>query len=125
MPSNVALFEKLMYVAVAIGVAVAALDFGRVSAQVGSTVGTLVAQAFAIGLLVLFIWLVARRRQNWARWVFLVFFVIGLVFYVPALLDMFRASTLIGLLSAVQMVIQLVALYLIFTGNSREWFAKA
>jgi hypothetical protein len=70
---------------------------------------------------VLFIWLVARQRKGWPRWILLLPVVIGIpydlrwIFTIP-IFDLIVVCT--------AHVAQIVALYLIFTGNAREWFAN-
>ena len=70
------------------------------------------------------IWLIARKRQNWARWTFLVLFVIGLPLSVPQLLATFQTSALSAVLGLVQLLLQVYAFFLIFTGNAKDWFRK-
>jgi hypothetical protein len=77
---------------------------------------------FAVG--VLFIWLVARRRKNWARWIWLVVFIISFPFALPELSRLLRSGPVVATLVCVQNFAQIVALYLIFTGNARQWFAN-
>jgi uncharacterized SAM-binding protein YcdF (DUF218 family) len=72
--------------------------------------------------MVLFIWLVARRHKNWARWLLLILFVLGLPFYFRVLGQMLRLNPTAGSLSVVQVLAQTVAQFLIFTGNARDWF---
>jgi len=121
MPSNVARFEQLFYASLIVGVFIFASDFDRLErlGPVSSMIGTV---GFVIGLLVLLTWLIARRRQNWARWVLVVLFVGGLPL---SIINMSEQHTLTASLSALQIVLQLVALVLLFNGNARTWFARA
>ena len=123
MPSNVIRFEQLMYLSLGIGIVFSALQFQRLVSQ-SSVALILTTQAAVLGIMVLFIWLVARRRANWARWVLLVFFLLGLVPFIPYLSQTLQASPLSGSLSIAQLFAQGIALYLIFTGNAVEWFKK-
>ena len=121
MPSNVARFEQLFYASLCLGVFIFASDFDRLSrlGPASSMIGTV---GLAIGVVGLLTWLIARRRQNWARWVMVVMYVVGLPFFV---INMSEQGILTVSLSAVQAVLQLVALVLLFTGNARPWFARA
>lgn len=123
MPSNVARFELLMYVSLVIGAVNSALQFQALTAQ-ASPAFILGIQGFVFALFILLIWLIARKRQNWARWTFLVLFVIGLPFSVPQLLATLQTSPVSAGLSVVQIVMQAYALFLIFTGNAKDWFRK-
>jgi chromate transport protein ChrA len=81
-------------------------------------------QFFVLAIIVLFIWLIARRRKNWARWVWLSLFILGLPFAFPELSRLLRSGLIVATLVCAQNLAQIVALYLIFTGNAREWFAR-
>jgi len=121
MPPNVTRFEQLMYLSLGIGIINAALQYQDLSAQAGFT---LFVQAFVLGISILFIWLIARRHTNWARWVLLIIFLPGVVAYIPLLSGMLQTNLLSGILSIIQFFFQGIALYLVFTGNSGAWFKK-
>lgn len=123
MPSNVARFEQLMYLSLGIGVIVAALQWSRNVAMAG-TGFVLFVQAFVLAFMALFIWLVARRHKNWARWFLLVISILGLPGYLRLLGPLLRFNPVAGTLSLAQDVAQVVALLLIFTGDARAWFER-
>jgi hypothetical protein len=60
--------------------------------------------------------------RNWARITFTVLFAVGLLFYVPILVRFFQFSSVAGSINLVQSLLQLVALYLLFTDPGRGWF---
>jgi hypothetical protein len=125
LPSNVARFELLMYLSLGIGVIVSTLQWSQtvaMSAPLGGAGFAIFVQAFVLAFMVLFIWLVARRHKNWARWLLLILFVLGLPFYFRVLGQMLRLNPTAGNLSVVQVLAQTVAQFLIFTGNARDWF---
>jgi len=132
MPSNVAWFERLMYGAlllslvsgylVAQGELAAAADdigLGR-DVLLGVIVGIVI---IFVAIWVMFIWLAARRRKGWARYVLAILFILGLVAYAQGYSEMVE-RLVEALVNGVQLVMQLVALVLVFTGNAREWFAR-
>lgn len=126
MPANVAWFERLMYLAVAIGLADSALHWHQdvaVARPVGGAAFVIVDQAVSAAILVWLIWLTARRHRNWARWVLLVLTALGVIFYLLSLHEVMRIAPLTGALGLVQCAAEIAALVLIFTGNAREWFA--
>jgi len=121
MPRNVARFEQLMYVALGIGVLLTAIAFPELSATAGP--GFVVAVEGGVVIVIgLLIWLVARQRQNWARWTFLVLYLVGLPFYVPRFPEMVRVNAISAAASACQLLFQAIAFYLVFTGDARDWF---
>ena len=63
-------------------------------------------------------------RRNWARIVYLIFFLLGILFAVPGFLVLFRQSSVWGMFGLVGYVAQIVALVLLFTGSGDRWFRK-
>ena len=88
----------------------------------GGAAFVLLVQISVFVMAVFVIWLIARRRKNWARWLLLVFFLLGIPLSVPALAKLSRISSYDGILSGAQGLAQIVALFLIFTGDARDWF---
>ena len=111
-----------MYVALGIEVISTILEWDQVVAQIPSYQG-----AVALGTIlsfatdIWFIWLVARRRKNWTRWVMLFGFVLEIPFTLPWLLSLADFNSV---LICMTWLAQIVAFLLIFTGNAREWFAN-
>lgn len=127
-PSNVVRFEQLIYISLGIGVVQSSLEWGRLvdsAHAMGRGIGfILFIQTFVFAVTVFFIWLIARRRKNWARWVWLSLFILGLPFAFPVLSRLLRSGPIVATLVCAQNLAQIAALYLIFTGNAREWFAQ-
>jgi hypothetical protein len=120
MPINVVWFERLAYASLALGLLDLALDFQNLSrlSPAINLIGTLV---LTLGVIALLIWLVARRRQGWARWAFLVLYLFGLPFFFMNLMQQSLLSVPISLL---QVVLHGVALFFVFTGDAKTWFAQ-
>src|SRR5260370_27853181 len=71
-PSNVVRFEQLMYGAVVIEVIAAIVQWGQLMAETPHLLAAgPIAAILNILTDVLFIWLVARRRKSWVRWLIL------------------------------------------------------
>jgi hypothetical protein len=125
MPSNVARFEKLMYLS--LGISLVSFILRWYGNDLVLPAGTAFA-ANGLNLLfkVLFIWLSARRRRNYARWVLLLVFVLSTEKYVRDLLPYWRSHGLdsLSLGLTVQILLELVAFIFIFTGNARDWFKQ-
>ena len=127
MPSNVKDFAVLCYLSLLLGIAASVFTFQEnavMAARVGGAAFIIIVQVFTFGFLALLFWLIAFRHQNWARWLLLVMFVLGLPFALIALPAQLSASPIKAGASIVQTVLQAVALYLVFTGNAKEWFRK-
>jgi hypothetical protein len=125
LPSNVARFEQLMYASLLIGLFNSALTWNQNVARaskIGGAYFVLYIQVFVLAFIVLFIWLVARRRKNWARWVLLVLFVLGMPGTVRVVRHWLSIEPVAGVLNLVQILAQVIALVYVFTGNARDWF---
>jgi len=81
-----------------------------------------VAMGTVTGILmdVLFIWLVARRRKSWVRWLMLPPVVFGIPYGLLTWSPVIPVSD--AVLTCLFWSAETVALFLIFTGNAREWF---
>lgn len=123
MPQNVARFEILMYLSIVMTVLIGVLDFSRFAPIVGPRfiVGTVVA---TVAVTALIVWLIARRRQNWARWLLLVLFVIGIPGYAMAFFELAQDAIVTTAMSFMRVILQAAALYYVFTGDARDWFHR-
>jgi hypothetical protein len=132
MPSNVAWFERLMYGALLLslvsGYFVAQEELTAAADEVGLPNNVLFGLVVAIVIIIvaiwmLFIWLAARRRKSWARYALAALFIVAFVTYIQGHAEIIERP-IEGLVNGVQLVLQLVALVLVFTGNAREWFTR-
>jgi len=82
----------------------------------------------ALGLAIAF-WFIGKiaRGRNWARMVYLVLTVLGVVlvvfnwsFYAP----IYRAQPLAAVLAVIQTALQFGAFYLLITPSARDWFKQ-
>ena len=121
-PSNVVRFEQLMYVQIGIGVIQLPLGWKGTVAQFGA--GFVVFfSIFSFAGTILLIWLTARRRNAVARGLLLMFFIVGF----SSVLEngpLPHFGLVSGTLTLLQLALRTLALFFIFTGNSREWFPK-
>jgi hypothetical protein len=130
MPQNVVIFERLMYASVCIGLLNLILDGPRQAElpdiqALGGMVFVAGVVLATLAIILLLMWLIVRKRKNWARLLFAIMFVLGLwptIQNVSLLLD---ANPAVALLSVAQIVIQGAALFFIFTGDAPSWFETA
>lgn len=110
-----------MYFTVVIEVILGARNWDHLMAEnphshVPVAIGTILAPLTDL----LFIWLVARRGKSWVRWLMLPDVVIGIPY------GLLHWSPAIPVVNAVLICLlwsaETIALFLIFTGNAREWF---
>lgn len=119
-PRNVLRFEVLLYLSLLIdSLSAAFLDRG--SADVDpETAGNI--NLVAVLLLIFFIamvWLAARQRRNWARWVLVA--ALGLSMF--SLFDSFDDGlTLASIFDVLSTGLTAAGLYCSFTGDAKDWF---
>jgi hypothetical protein len=132
MPWNIVWFERLMYASLLLAIVVGFFVMRREaetpadeeSLSPAVLVGIDVALLTAFFVLwVLAIWLAARRRKGWARYVLAALFLVSLFLYVRNFGEIIELP-FEGALNAVHLVMGLVALVLAFTGGARAWFAR-
>ena len=102
------------------GIIVAALSYSEI---VGAGMGVFDAfiQFVTLGIMLLLILLTSRKRNNIAKWILVVLFGLGIVFYIPQLSSLFDKG-FAGVLSSLQVLAQCVGIYFLFTQESRDWF---
>lgn len=127
MPSNVTNFLGLSILGWAIGIVSAYFGFEEAVAKVPvANAATIViaidvvAFAISFGLIAAIAW----GRQNWARWVTLIFFLLGLVALAVSFQKLLQMSSFQLGTSLVQTALKAAALFFIFTGNAKDWFRE-
>src|SRR5580658_4528571 len=118
-PSQVSTAAGLMWGSLLLGLVTSALLRGHLP----SGAHALFIQVFTFGVLALLTYLI-WAGHNWARITFTVLFALGLVFYGPILIRFFQSSPMAGALNLVQTLLQLIAIYLLFTKPARDWFKQ-
>ena len=125
MPKSIALFERVAYSALVLGLVSITLNWPAVRDSYNQSpttywstqIGTLCGQ-------MLLIWLIARKRRNWARWIWI------LVTFVGTPLGILAAATgampLVGLLQAISYYLLYLVSFgsacLLLTPTARAWF---
>jgi peptidoglycan/LPS O-acetylase OafA/YrhL len=121
-PRNVFRFEVLLYASLMLdALSVAVQDrtpTGEVTEQM-ITANTLIGGGMIL-LLLYFVWLAARRRKNWPRWVLAA----ALVLSVVSLFQVIGANgfQLDSVIEIVSCVLTAAGLYYSFTGDAQGWF---
>ena len=143
MPKPVWWFEKLMWGSLLLIGLIGPLDWNRLlskavhqganahipdsllTAEFKAASVVMFCSAVAIVLLLLtLVWLIARRRIGWVRWLVGVMFVLGLPSVFADLPAAFSVSPIVAVLKTAQMVLQMAALVLIFLPSARPWYTK-
>jgi len=121
-PKSVGIAVILLWASLAIGLIRALMAFfGASTAAPAGYANLVLVVAFA---LIAFLIFMISAGKNWARIAFLVLFLVGLLPMLPLILDEFSRSPLVGTLSTAQIVMQVYALFLLFTQPGASWFRK-
>jgi len=120
MPEHIKYFEWTWLGSLAVGIIISALSYSEVvPAGTETFVGAF--QFVLIGVLLLLVLLTSRKRSNVSKWILVVGFGLGIVFYIPQLAVLFNMG-FVGVLSSIQVLAQCVGVYFLFTQESRDWF---
>ena len=120
MPKHIKYFEWTWLGSLSLGIIVSALSYSEiVGAGMEIVFGFI--QFITLGVMLLLILLISRKRNNIAKWILVVLFGLGIVFYIPQLSSLFNKG-FAGVLSSLQVLAQCVGIYFLFTQESRDWF---
>lgn len=72
----------------------------------------------------LWIWLIARKRQNWARWMSLIVILLGIPNAIWDIGERFRLNPVAIIFYYAAFAISIVSVMLLFRGDAREWFSR-
>ena len=121
-PQPVVTAVNLLWASVAVGLVKMLMDFSNLStlAPAAFTNFVLIFTFILIGFLIFKI----SAGKNWARITFLVMFIIGILPTLPLVLGEFSRSSVVGAISVAQIILQVYALFLLFTLPGSSWFRK-
>jgi len=120
MPRSVKYFEWTWLGSLALGIVVAALSYSAI-VQPGTEFFAGFIQFFVFGITLLLVLLTSRKRSNLSKWILLILFASGIVFFIPQLSALFKLG-FAGVLSSIQVLLQCIGVYFLFTVESRHWF---
>ncbi len=119
-PGKVGTAIKMLYIAIAIG----ALQIIINSPTYAHMQSPATALSVAIGGIVLdlfFIYMVSKGH-NWARIILLIFFIIGVLTFIPQLLHNLTFYPIPTVLGIAEIIIEAIALFFLFQKPSSVWF---
>lgn len=125
-PQSVVWYERLAWAAVAAGLASSAANPALLARNYDRYAnGFLTLFVVSIAAQLIWIWLVARKRQNWARWISLILVLIGIP---VAFWDNAERLQFLNPISAsfwyAGYALHLISVMLLFRGDAREWFSR-
>jgi hypothetical protein len=126
-PLSVVWYERLAWAAIVVGLASSAANPAQLARNYDRYAnGFLLLFVISMAVQLTWIWLVARKRQNWARWISLIVVLIGIAFAFRGEHVKFVQS--LNPISAVlwyaAYAMHLISVMLLFRGDAREWFSR-
>jgi heme/copper-type cytochrome/quinol oxidase subunit 4 len=121
-PKNVLWFEVLLYLSLTLDALSVAFQDRTPSGEMTEQVimaATVLAGGMIL-LLVYFVWLAAKRRKNWPRWVLAAALVLSVISLVQVVGD--NGLELDSGIEIVSCVLTAAGLYFSFTGDAQGWF---
>ncbi len=122
-PVSIEYFERLSFLAMMVGIVFTALSWDPGQAE-RLHVGPMflpVALTICYLFLATLVLLISRKASLIAQGIFLLLFAAGVVLAIPAVPAILNDGQ-IGLLQIAQIALQAVAIYFLFTPESRAWF---
>ena len=121
-PRNVLWFEALLYVSLMLDALSVAFQDRTPTAELTEQMilaATMVAGAMIL-LLVYFVWLAARQRKNWPRWILAAALLLSAISLFQVIAE--NGLELDSSIEIVSCVLTAAGLYFSFTGDARGWF---
>ena len=127
-PTSIIRFEQLYLLSLVVGLVTVMFGWEQNLATArasGLGIGIVIAvQALTLGVMVLLILYVSRQASVVAKWILIALFVAGLAITILNGEAMFRGGIMV-FVQIGQILLQLAAMYFLFTAESRRWFAGA
>ena len=129
-PKEVTLAVKLLWASFALGIVGMFFQPMYATGSATTTMAPWIVILIFSGIaFAIWAWVITKSAngRNWARILFLVLAIIGLVgtaFVVPMALAIYKARPLTGLLSVVNFALEIYTMYLLLTAPARAWFKQ-
>src|SRR5579871_2808013 len=121
-PKNVLWFQTLLYASLMLDALSVAFQDRTPSADMTDEM-IMIATVLAGGMILLlfyFVWLAARKRKNWPRWVLAAALVLSIISLVQVIAD--NGVEFDSGIEIVSCVLTAAGLYFSFTGDAHGWF---
>ena len=118
MENHLIKFERCIFASLAIGIIVAALGMKSMTSDFGTALVIAAFQVLILIFVLAIVLFITRKNSKTAKWIWVIFFMAGLVMSIPILGNMLD-SGFIGVLSAAQVLIQCLGTYFLFFGKDK------
>lgn len=123
MPEIVRKAILILWGTIVIGVVQSAMDFFRLVQQKLPLGPWLLVTLVTFALMALNIYLI-EQRKNWARWLYAVMCVVGILSSINPLIQSLKHDLIYGINGLIQLTAQIVVIFLLFSASARAWFKK-
>lgn len=123
MPEIVRKAILILWGTMVIGVVQSAMDFSRLAQQKISLGPWWLVTLVTFALMALNIYLI-EQRKNWARWLYAVMCVIGILSSINPLIQSLQHDLIYGIIGLSQLTAQIVVIFLLFSAPAKAWFKK-
>jgi hypothetical protein len=124
-PWSIVWFERIAWAALVVNIALLVANWTMIAklySKYPTSFPIMIVCMFAIQLL--WIWLIARRRKNWARWTLVVVMLYGITSSVLNYDKPLWANATAEVANYLTCVIWLVAISLLFRSDASEWLSR-
>jgi hypothetical protein len=124
------IFHKPKSIIAAKNILYATVFLGIINWVIGKLTTDLTGYSNSEGIIVTFLTLIViflltkqiGYGKKWARTVFLILFILGIIIFPFAVVPLFKLNLLLGVLCVFQALLQILALKFLFTRESTHWF---
>jgi len=122
-PASIVAAKNILYAVLFLGIITWALGWWTTAMYVRAPAQSVVILVVTVGITFALIKYIGLGMK-WARVVLLVLFLLGLVVYPWTFMAMLKASMLVAVLSLFQSILEMIALYFLFSRTSTQWFNR-
>ena len=124
-PESVVWYERLAWAAFALGLASAAASPATLAKYYDRyPISYPIIIAVVLAGQLIWIWLVARKRQNWARWISLIAMLLAVPTTIWDIEERFRVNPVASIFYYAAFALSMVSVMLLFRDDAREWFSR-
>jgi multidrug transporter EmrE-like cation transporter len=124
-PTSIVWYERLSWAAIALSFVTAAADPTAIANAYNKlSIGYPIMVICGLAAQLFWIWLIAWRRKNWARWVSLVVVVVGGLTAFRDFDERFRHNALAATAHYAGLVLLVISVVLLFRSDARGWFVR-
>jgi hypothetical protein len=120
-PKSIIAAKNILYATIFLGLINSLIDrWTNRSSNISNTEGLII--NLVTLLLMFFITVQIGLGKKWARTIFLILFILGIVLFPFAVIPVLKANILIGVLAIFSAILQIIALVFLFSKDSTHWF---